>query len=343
MKSAPSTDDGLRAWLAHRVGVWQQIESQQQRLSRGRRHDVPAASSVVDGYRVLARDLAIARHLMPGSRVARFLEGRYLQAHALLARPAHAFLADLRTLLVDEVPAITRELRAYILSIAALLLLSGLAGAWLIATYPELVTLVASEDVIWTVESGELWIDDIVNVVPSAMMSVGILANNVTVTLFAYCVGVIFGLGTFYIIAMNGFMIGGLFAFTHQHDLSQRLLEFVAAHGPVELTTICLAGAAGAMLGESLIRPRERSRAESFRSTVSRTSRYLIFCALLLAGTALIEGFISPNPTFPLASRIVIGAATLMIAILAMTGLLYRRRAPVADGTQTRRRDRAWS
>lgn len=338
MKPGTPADESLRAWLGRRVETWQQIERQQQRLSRGRRHDVAEANAVVDGYRVLARDLAIARHLMPGSRVARVLEAAYLRAHALLARPAHALLADLRTLLVEDVPATTRELRSYILSIAALFVLSGLAGAWLIATHPELVTLFASEPVIWTVESGELWIDEIVNVVPSAMLSAGILANNVAVTIFAYCVGVIFGLGTFYIIAMNGLMIGGLFAFTHRHDLAGELFQFVAAHGPVELTTICLAGAAGAALGESLIRPRGQSRADSFRAAVARTSRYLVFCVLLLTGAALIEGFVSPSPTFPLASRIVIGAASLLLAVLAMTGLLYRRRAGAA---QTRRRSRA--
>lgn len=336
--SAGSADDSLRAWLSRRVESWQQIEQQQQRLTRGRRHDVPAANAVIDGYRVLARDLATARRLMPGSRVARFLEAAYLKAHALLARPAHAFLADFRTLMVEDVPAITRELRTYILSIAALLVLSGLAGAWLIATYPELITLIAPESVIWSVESGELWIDEIVNVVPAGMVSAGILANNVSVTLFAYCVGVIFGLGTFYIVVTNGFMIGGLFAFTYRHELAGELLEFVAAHGPVELTAICLAGAAGAAVGESLIRPRGRSRAESFRGAVSRTSQYLVFCVLLLIGTALIEGFISTNPTFPLASRVVIGAASLLIAVLAMTGLAYRG----TGGTpQTRRLSRA--
>jgi uncharacterized membrane protein SpoIIM required for sporulation len=335
-----AADDSLRAWLARRVELWQQIERDQQRLARGRRHDVTDANAVVDGYRVLARDLAIARRLMPDSRVARFLEAAYLRAHALLARPAHAFFADLRMLMTEDVPATTRALRRHIFAIAALLLLSGLAGAWLIGSYPELVTLIAPESVIWAVESGDLWIEDIVSVVPAGMVSAGILVNNVTVTLFAYCVGVIFGLGTFYIIVTNGLMIGGLFAFTYRHELAGELFEFVAAHGPVELTAICLSGAAGAMVGEALVRPRGKTRAESFRGAVARTFRYLAFIIVLLTATALIEGFISSNPTFPLVSRAVIGAASLLVAVLAMTGLAYRR----ANGAaQTRRRSRASS
>lgn len=334
-----SADDSLRGWLSRRVGVWQQIQGRTQKLTRGRRHEVEEANAMVDGYRMLARDLAVARHLLPGSRVTRFLEGQYLRAHALLARPANSFWADLGTLLVEDVPVITRELSRYIIGVAALFILSGLAGAWLIASYPELVTLIASEDMIATVESGELWTDGMLNVVPSSMLSVQILANNITVSLFAYAVGIIFGLGTFYLIALNGLMIGGIFAFTYQHNLAMRLLEFVAAHGPVELTTICLAGAAGAALGEALIRPRAGSRAESFRHAVSRTSRYLVFCALLLIVCGFIEGYISPNDSFPLASRAVIGLAWWMIAVMAMTGALYRSRNRFA-GAQTRRRAR---
>lgn len=337
---AAGTDDSLRNWLGGRIGVWQEIEGNLQRLMRGRRHDVLDANALVDGYRTLARDLAIARLLLPGSRVTRFLEAQYQRAHALLARPAHAFLADLRALLVEDVPATTRELAPFIAAIALLFALSGLAGAWLVSSYPELATLFASEEMIWTVESGELWTDSMLNVVPSSVLSVGILANNIAVSLFAYCVGVIFGLGTFYIIATNGLMIGGVFALTHQHDLGFRLLEFVIAHGPVELTTICLAGAAGAAVGDALIRPRGRSRAESFRHAVARTSRYLVFCALLLAGAGIIEGFISPDPTFPFWSRSVIGGASWFIAMLAATGYLYRQRVRPGDEAQMRRRAR---
>jgi uncharacterized membrane protein SpoIIM required for sporulation len=335
-----TTDASLRGWLGRRIDVWQQIESCLERLSRGRKHGVDDANALVDGYRTLARDLSIARRLLPGSRVTKFLETSYQRAHGLLARPAYALLADLRTLLVEDVPATTRQLAPFIAAIVSLLVLSGLAGAWLISSYPELATLFMSEGMIWTVEAGELWIDSIVNVVPSSILSASIVTNNVTVTLVAYCVGVLFGLGTFYIIATNGLMIGGLFAFTHQHDLAFRLFEFTAAHGPVELTTICLAGAAGAALGDSLVRPRGRSRAESFRLMVARTSRYLLFCALLLIGCGMIEGYISAEPSYPFASRAVIGIASLVIAVAAATGALYRRGAGNTAPGQMRRRAR---
>ena len=334
-----TADQSLRTWLGRRVGVWQEIESRLQRLSRGRRHDITEANQLVDDYRMLARDLSIARRVMPGSRVARFLEGSYRRVHGTLARPAYSMLADLKILLVEDVPAMTRALAPKIGAVAALFILSGLAGAWLIWTYPELVALLLSESTIQAVESGELWTDSIVNIVPSSVLSTQIITNNITVTLVAYCVGVIFGLGTFYIIATNGLMIGGIYAFTAQHDVGFRLFEFTTAHGPLELTTICFAGAAGMMLGDALIRPRGRSRAESFRHAVAHSSRYLIFCGILLFASGLLEGYISAEPGYPFASRAVIGFASWLIALAAATGALYAGRRAGAQG-QTRRRAR---
>lgn len=329
--SGPATDAALRSWLGRRVGTWKAIESQIDAFSRRDKRSVDDVNAMIEGYRTLARDLSIARRVLPGSRATRFLESCYHRAHGIIARPAYSLAADLRRLFVVDVPAGTRRLAPYLAAVTALFVLSGLAGAWLVSTYPELVTLFASEPMIATVESGKLWTDSLFNVVPSSIASGGIIANNVTVTLFAYCVGVIFGLGTFYIVATNGLMIGGIFAFTHQHGLSFRLFEFVVAHGPVELATICLAGAAGMLLGESLIRPRGGSRSESFATAVSRTSRYLVFCAVLLVGAGIIEGFVSLDPAYGFASRAVIGAASFFIAAAAATGALYqtRRRARI--------------
>src|SRR5262249_48497183 len=159
---------------------------------------------------------------------------------------------------------------------------SAAAAWWLVSTYPELISLVASEEMIERVEHGELWTDDILNVMPSSVLSVGILANNIAVTLFAFAFGLFFGLGTFYIIGLNGVMLGGVFAFTAQHGMALRLFNFIIAHGLVELSVVCLAGAAGASLGEALVRPGEQTRREAFQIASQRIGKLLVPCALLL-------------------------------------------------------------
>jgi hypothetical protein len=60
---------------------------------------------------------------------------------------------------------------------------------------------------------------------------------------------------------------------------------------------------------------------------MQRLGPLVLLCALLLVGAGLIEGFISPNPTFPLFSRVVIGACYWVLMVLALTGLMFAPRS----------------
>jgi uncharacterized membrane protein SpoIIM required for sporulation len=108
--------------------------------------------------------------------------------------------------------------------------------------------------------------------------------------------------------------------------LAGDLLKFVTAHGVVELSVICLAGAAGTMLGEALIRPTHPTRRESFQHAATKVSRLLLLCALLLIGCGFIEGYLSPDPDFPMISRVVVGFGYGIVMIGALTGHLFGRR-----------------
>jgi len=144
------------------------------------------------------------------------------------------------------------------------------------------------------------------------------------------CLGVFFGLGTFYIVTMNGFMLGAIFAFTAQHGLDDDLFEFVIAHGVVELSVICIASAAGVMLGESLIRPTHDSRLESFQRAAGGVARLMLLGALLLVGCGFIEGQISLHSDLSLPWRMAIGLGYGLIMIAALTGRLFGRRPGAA-------------
>ncbi len=317
--------DDIRRWIMARAGSWRLSVSNVAALRSQRQATVDEALSAVEAYRGLARDLATARRVVPNSRTTAGLESLYRQVHTLISRRPPGGWKTIRSALRLDIPAVTRELRVPILSMALLMGMSALAGWWLIATFPTLIGMFASEDMIEHVEQGHLWTEGLINVVPSSMLSIGILANNITVSVMAFCAGIFLGLGTLYLVAMNGLMLGATFAFVHQHGLARALFEFIIAHGPVELSVICIAGASGVALGESIIRPTGLSRRDSFQACAHRIGPLLLLCAALLIGCGLIEGFISPDPDFPTASRVTIGAAYWLIMWSLLTGRLTRR------------------
>lgn len=317
----------IRQWLASRAAAWRGVVQQVASLRVQRNASVDEALSAVEAYRGLARDLATARRVAPNSRMTSGLESLYGQLHGVINRRPHGGIAAMRLLLSNDIPKAAHELRPRIASMGLLMALSALAGWWLVATYPTLIGLFASDDMIEHVEQGHLWTEGIINVMPSSILSIGILANNIVVSILAFCAGIFLGLGTLYLIAMNGLMLGAVFAFVHQHGLARALFEFIIAHGPVELSVICIAGATGVALGESIIRPSGESRRDSFQACAHRVAPVLLLCALLLVGCGFIEGFVSPDPRFPMASRITIGIAYWLILWILMTGRLFARPA----------------
>lgn len=321
-----NAETGLQAWLASRVESWRQLNPRLDALERNRNHTTGEALQAIELYRSLGRDLSIARRILPASRVTRALEHSYAKLHAIIYRKPHDWRARLRMLFREEIPEVVHELRPALFWVGLLFMLSAGAGWWLVSSYPELISLLADEKTINNVERGHLWTEGMLNVAPSSVISIGILSNNIAVSLLAFCVGVFFGLGTFYIVATNGLMLGAMFAFTHQHGLAGELLKFVTAHGVVELSVICIAAAAGVMLGESLIRPTHPTRRESFQHAAAKTSRVLLLCALLLIGCGIIEGYLSPDPDFPMLSRVIVGFGYGIVMIGALTGHLFGRR-----------------
>ncbi|MEE8094234.1 MAG: stage II sporulation protein M, partial [Gammaproteobacteria bacterium] len=227
---APREDRTLVHWLRRRVPDWQRLgdllSEQRDRASESYAEVI----ELVDRFRSLGRDLSLARALLPGSALCRELENLFLKAHEAVFRRPTQLKAQLIELFRDEVPRVFHDMSATIWITVTLFFGTGLLGWLLVSFNPELASLFASEKMIEEVQRGELWTDGILNIVPSSVLSVQIMANNIIVSLFAFALGALYGLGTIYIISLNGFMLGGIFAFTAKYDMAGRLFNFVIAH-----------------------------------------------------------------------------------------------------------------
>lgn len=311
------------SWLAQRTAIWSRLGESVATWRRGRlsRQD---ALKALDGYRGLARDVASARKVLPGNPITLALETLYASLHAIVNREPRHTLASLRHLYAVEIPATVQELKPLSVGVWLLFALSTAAGWWLVHTWPSLVDLVASPDMIQHVRRGELWTDGILNVTPSSLLSIRIFTNNIVVTIFACVAGVFYGLGTFYVIANNGLMLGGVFAFTRAYGLDGDLLKFIFAHGTVELSMICLGGAAGVALGESLIRPKLASRRDSLQQCAAKIAHLFAALMPLLVVCGLIEGFVSPVTSIGWPVRVLIGLANLALMLAVLSGRFFR-------------------
>ena len=320
---------GLQRWLLGREASWQRlaawVESGRDRGTR----DSAAVIAIARAHAGLATDVGLARSVLGvGADLTLRLEALLAASSALLYRAPNRWRDQVVLLFGTTIALRMRALRGRLAVVVAIFLLAALAGWWLVDRYPELAGLIASEDMISAVQDGYLWTDGLLSVVPPAFLAFSIMSNNIVVALFAFTLGSFYGLGTLYILLMNGFMLGGVFAFTARYHLAGELLRFVIAHGVVELSVICIAATAGISLGEALARPGPRSRARAFQRAAIEAGQVLVVCVLFLIGAGIIEGYVSPDDSYPLAARVVIGCAYAFLLLVVMTGVW--RRTPVA-------------
>src|SRR5262249_17997109 len=137
--SDESRDEALASALVRRLELWRAATGRAERLASTRARDPDEAWRAIDDYRILARDLASARRLMPDSRAREYLEGAYALSHGALHRSGTHLRSALWSLLRDQLPEATAALRPHIAWVSLLFVLSAGCGFWLVHTYPDLI------------------------------------------------------------------------------------------------------------------------------------------------------------------------------------------------------------
>jgi len=284
-------------------------------------------------YRRAAADLAHAQTFYPGTDAHRFLNQLCGQAYAAIYQPPRERWLAVRDFFRREFPATLRAEGRFVAVSAGFFILGLLLGSLVVLLEPRGAELLVPQGVRDYVAQGRMWTDDILSVAPPNAVSSGIATNNLTVVIFTFASGILFGLGTVFTLVNNGVQIGAIAALCAREGLGLKLLDFISAHGPVELSIITIAGGAGLMVGQALIDPGELPRGQALVLRGKAAVKLVLGCAPFLAGIALVEGFISPGTLFPTALK---GALGLSLGALFWSYLLRAGRDTSLSSTSLR-------
>ncbi|MBN1210437.1 MAG: stage II sporulation protein M [Myxococcaceae bacterium] len=284
-------------------------------------------------YRRAAADLAHAQTFYPGTDVHRFLNQLCAQAYAAIYQPPRERWSAVRDFFRREFPATLRAEGRFVAVSAAFFLLGLLLGALVVLLEPRGAELLVPQGVRDYVAQGRMWTDDILSVAPPNAVSSGIATNNLTVIIFTFASGILLGLGTVFTLVNNGVQIGAITALCAREGMGLKLLDFISAHGPVELSIITIAGGAGLILGQALIDPGELPRAQALALRAKAAVKLVLGCAPFLAAIAVVEGFISPGSLFPTWLKALLG---LTLGALFWAYLLRAGRDTAASSTRLR-------
>ncbi len=317
------------------AGKWLGFYQKLRLHRKTKRLGLPIARAMLADYRALEHDLNRA----PNGSYRTSLQSIYLQTQEYLMLPDTRWRPALWHWLSVEVPTSFKALRLPIAIAVALFVLFGIAGFVMVTAAEEMAGIFIGQAQMDEVRAGKVWTDSVFTVAPAVVLSFGIMLNNIVVCLTTFVVGIVFGLGTIYMMAVNGLMLGGLLAFCHHYGVMYRLLHFIPAHGVVELFIICVSAGCGLYVGDALVSPGAKtfrdgeriahvpSRAESFRDAIHVATPVMLFACLGLVVCGIIEGYVSPHPNVPMWTRLVIGFGWFVIFFSMLAGWIYRKPA----------------
>jgi uncharacterized membrane protein SpoIIM required for sporulation len=304
-------------WIEKRKSHWTRLEALLAQAHRGvsrLTHDELRELALL--YRQTAADLSTAREHRADARLAAYLNQLLGRAHNLLYSGRPPRPRGLVGFYTRTFPQVFRATWRYTAAATLLFVLGGLVGTSVSIADPGFERFVLGGQMMDTIERREMWTHGILTIKPAA--SSLIMTNNLSVSFAAFALGITAGIGTAWLMILNGVLIGVIGVACFRAGMSMSLWSFVAPHGSIELPAIFLAGGAGLILGRGLLDPGTLPRRDAVAEAGSRAIRLLLGVIPILVVAGVIEGFISPVP-MPAMPKFVIGAAMLTLLVLYLT------------------------
>ena len=272
----------------------------------------------------LTDDLSYARTFYPKATVTRYLNGLTSEFHQKLFSNRKEDRNRIAQFWKFELPLLMYETRFKLLY-AFLFFFGACVLGWISA---------ANDDTFVRLIMGDSYVNqtlenikqgnplDIYGSSGQADMFLQITLNNIKVSFVAFVMGLLLSFGTIAILFQNGVMLGAFQYFFFARGLLMTSILKIWIHGTLEISAIVIAGAAGLVMGHSLLFPRTFSRLESFKQGSKKGMKIVIGLVPIFVMAGFLESFIT-RLTLPV---VVSGGIILSSAIfIAWYFVLYPR------------------
>ena len=139
--------------------------------------------------------------------------------------------------------------------------------------------------------------------------------NNIKVAFIAYILGACFSVGTVWLLLSNGLMLGSFQYYFFSNGLGFKSVTVIFIHGTLEIWAIVIAGAAGLILGNSLLFPGTYKRSVSFIRGGKDGLKIVVGLVPVFLVAAFLESFVTRYTNMPVwLSLSILGGSLAFIA-----------------------------
>ncbi|TXD81951.1 stage II sporulation protein M [Subsaximicrobium wynnwilliamsii] len=275
-------------------------------------------------YIHLVNDLSYAQTYYPKSKTILYLNNLAAKAFQKIYKTKREDTNRFVHFFKVEVPMIIYEYRRYVLY-AFIIFLSFVAiGALSAANDASFVRLILGDSYVnmslENIEAG-----DPVAVYKSGSnwgSFIGITLNNLYVGIKAFIFGIFVGLGTAMIMLYNGIMIGAFQYFFYKEGVLWESVRGIWIHGAMEIFAIVIEGAAGLILGASILFPKTYSRLTSFKMGVKNGVKILISTFPFTIAAGFLEGYVTRYSN-SMPNWLSVGIIVITLSLISFYYLIY--------------------
>ncbi|MFW7377439.1 MAG: stage II sporulation protein M [Oligoflexus sp.] len=177
---------------------------------------------------------------------------------------------------------------------------------WYLATMrPEYINLLFHQQMQEFIIGQQAWFERIQSNV--LLYGYEIAVNNIKVALLMLAGGCLLGIGSIVLLIYNGMHIGSIMGYCYVHNFHDALINFIVAHGPLELSIIVAAAFNGMLVGRCFFQWPYRGFLQRFQQAGKEafTVALGVIPWLLLAAT--LEVIVSPFDHFSFSGKMIIG------------------------------------
>ena len=265
----------------------------------------------------LVNDLGYAKTFYPQSRVTQYLNGLASRIYLGIYRNKKEEVSRISRFWKTELPLVVRKYHREILYSFIIFLLFALIAAFSAAHDESFVRGVLGDRYVDMTE------DNITRGDPFGVykdsdrlsMFLKIAVNNIQVSFIIFVSGFLVSLGAVWQLFQNGVMVGAFQYYFFSRGLGWKSVLVIWIHGTLEISSIIIAGAAGIVLGNSILFPGTHTRLYSLKRGGKDGLKLMIGLVPIFIAAAFLEGFVTRYSTMPiwLSLSILLGSLSFVI------------------------------
>jgi uncharacterized membrane protein SpoIIM required for sporulation len=326
----------LDSFLRQRRPEWKRLEDVLERVEGSGLASLDDVEAAEFGrlYRRAASDLNQAQTFVSGEATERFLNDLVARSYLAIYGKSRFELRRLLHHLFAGFPAVFRRCLPHFLLAVALFVVGAVFG-YLVSAHDKAAAralLLPDMQTILPEEEGEEDKAPVATTGELAGFSSFLFTHNVSVSLAAFALGITLGLGTAWLMFYNGVMLGVLAAVFAEAGQMTAFATGVLPHGVLEIPAMLIAGAAGFVLAQGILRARPWPRREELAKAGKEALLMASGCVPLLAVAAVLEAGVARAPDWFIGKGMKLAVAGVFaLLFLAYVLLLGWGKAPKGE------------